>query len=185
MSKLGKALAAYDSINSLLGGLVCVIIVLMMLAVSFNTLSRYLLSYSVNGVVEACEWAIMSIPFLGAAWLLRSDGHIKMDLVLNQLSPRQRAGLNLASSVLGVIICLVFTWYVVQNTWEDFLTGYYRPSVLSLPRAPFSGIMSLGFALLAIQFVRRIYVYRAEWTSLAGPAHGRPIAQASGHSGGN
>ena len=162
MKVLVKAAALYDYLNNMLSGLVGLILVLMMLLVSFDVIGRSVLNRSIPGTIEISEWAIMCIPFLGAAWLLRSDGHVKMDIVLNRLSPKTRAILNFATSILGATLCFTFTWYVAQNTWDDCITGYYHVSVLSLPRAPFSGIMTVGFFLLGIQFIRRSYYSRLE-----------------------
>lgn len=161
-----KGASLYDRINHVLGGLVGAIVVLMMLLVSVDVLSRFFLHYPVKGTIEICEWAIMCIPFLGGAWLLRDDGHIKMDLLLNQLNQKPQALLYAITSMLGVMLCATFTWYVAQNAWRDYITGYYRMEVLSLPRAPFGAIMAVGFFLLVIQFLRRSYGYLMKWKSL-------------------
>jgi len=127
---------------------------------------RYFLNRPLKGVTELAGYSLLYITFLGAAWLLKKEGHVKMDIVLNQLMPKNQALINAITSILVAICCLCATWYGARSAWEYFLTGYYEVSQLSIPVFHLSAVVSFGFLLLFIQFLRRGYGYLESWRIL-------------------
>ena len=157
--KLKRIGAIYDSFNNFLAGFAGVVIVFMTLITTAQVFARKLFKYHIEGTTELCEWAILIVPFLGAAWLLRRDGHVKMDLIRSRLKPNIGRRLDVITSILAMLVCLTATWYFAQNTWRDYVTHFYEISVLSFPRAPFSAIVTMGYLLLTVQFARRAVEY--------------------------
>ena len=101
----------------------------------------------------------MYIGFLGATWVLKEEGHIKMDLVVNRLNPRAQAWLNIVTSFIGIIICLIITWYGILVTLHLYQSGQYFAAYLKPPKYIILSVVPLGCLLLFIQFVRRTYGY--------------------------
>lgn len=172
MKLFGKLASAYDHLLSGLSMLTGVLILLMTALVSVNITMRTVFSRSIPGTIEMCEWILLLIPFFGAAWLLKQDGHVRMDLLIQALKTKSRLILNIITSTVISLVCLLFFWYVALNTWKYFVTGAYRPSVLNLPTYVFSGIMALGFLLIAIQALRNVAGYAAELRKEKGDARG-------------
>ena len=155
--------AIFDYIVSLCGTLVVVLLIFMMLAVSTEVVMRYFLNRPPIWVIEVTEYALLYITFLGAAWLLKREGHVKMDLVLNRLNPRTQTLVNIVTSVFGAIICLVLTWYGVKVTWDHFQLGSFLSTILRPPSFLIVAIIPVGSFLLFIQFLRRTYQYLGMW----------------------
>ena len=101
----------------------------------------------------------MFLTLLGATWLLKLEGHVKMDLLVNQLNPRTQALLNIITSILGAIICLVIAWYGTEVTWSQFQKGITYPTVLEPPVFIILSVIPIGYFLLFIQFLRRTYSF--------------------------
>jgi TRAP-type C4-dicarboxylate transport system permease small subunit len=101
--------------------------------------------------------------FLTVSLTLKREGHVKMDLVLTRLRPGTQSILNIITSVIGIFICLVLTWYGTVVTWDYFQTGYYIGTMLMPPKAPIMLIIPVGSFLLLIQFLRRAYSYLESW----------------------
>lgn len=112
---------------------------------------------------ETTEYSLLWLTFLGAAWVLRGEGHVKMDLLLTRLSPRAEAILNIITSIIGAIICLTLTWFGVKVTWDNFQTGYFLHTVLAPPIYPILTIIPIGTFLLFIQFLRKTHIYLRQW----------------------
>ncbi len=164
MKQLTKITAIFDRTLALLAILAGVVIIFIMLSVLTEIVMRDFLNRPQTWVVELSEYALLWITFLGTAWLLKREGHVKMDMVLNRLNPGRQVVLNIITSVIGLIICLVTTWYGVQMTWSHFQRGIFEPTtVLDLPKAPIMVIIPIGFFLLSIQFLRRTYGYVGRW----------------------
>jgi TRAP-type C4-dicarboxylate transport system permease small subunit len=163
MKLLAKATAIFDGTINLLADLASVLIILMMLGISTDVAMRYFFVRPISWMVEIAEHSLLFVTFLGAAWVLKGEGHVKMDIVLNRLKPGTQALLNMITSILGAIICLFLVWYGAQVTWEYFQIGYVIFAVLSIPSAYIIIIIPVGSFLLFIQFLRRSYGYLKSW----------------------
>ena len=124
---------------------------------------RYFLKMPQVWVVEITEYTLLVITFLGTAWVLKREGHVKVDLVLNRLKPRAQAFINIITSVVSALVLLVVAWYGLRISWDYFQKGIFELSMLDIPKAPIMVVIPIGSILLLIQFLRRAYGY---WESL-------------------
>lgn len=132
--------------------------VLMMFAISFDVLMRYLFNETIEWVVGYCEFGLLYLTFLAAPWLLRADGHVRMDIVLVSLDEKGRNVLDILSSVICAVICSVLVWYGVEVSWELWAMRVVDPfKVLGFPKAAVVVIIPLGSLALLIQFLRRAW----------------------------
>jgi TRAP-type C4-dicarboxylate transport system permease small subunit len=157
MKFLNILAVVYDRILGYMALIAAVLLTFTMLSVSTDVVMRYVFDRPMLWVVEITEYILLWIPFLGAAWLLKQDGHVKVDILLSRLNPRIQALLSTITAIIGLIICLVLVWYGVKVTWNYFIEGRYVYSPLSIPTAYVMGIVPLGCLMLIIQFVRRSY----------------------------
>ncbi len=128
-----------------------------LLSVCLEVVMRYFFNRPLQWVIELTEYALLYITFLGTAWLLRREGHITVDVILNRLGPRTRNFLGIFSSVIGIVISVCLFWYGFEVAWDHFQRGIYNPTVLEFPKAPIIAIIPIGSLMLLCQFVRRGY----------------------------
>jgi TRAP-type C4-dicarboxylate transport system permease small subunit len=155
MKLLRRLTAIFDTtvdIASTLGG---VLLIFLMLVTCVDVLLRYFLGRPMIWVVEISEIILLYITFLGSAWLLRKEGHVKIEMFSSRLRPKTRAWLDIIISAIGAISCLVVVWYGVQITWDFAHRGIVTPGALELNRAWAIAIIPLGSLLLAVQFLKR------------------------------
>jgi TRAP-type C4-dicarboxylate transport system permease small subunit len=114
-------------------------------------------------VLEVSEYSLIYIAFLIAAWVLRVEGHVGIDIVTNQLKPRTRSLLITITSAICAVICAILTWYGAKVTWKFVLSGEFVVSVLEPPKYIFLAIIAVGSFLLLIQFIRRTVIHAREW----------------------
>ena len=156
LRKLGHI---FDNAVDCLAYLAAALLIYIMLLISVEIVSRYLVGRSILWTVETTEYALLYLTFLGAGWLLRREGHVRMDLVLVRLNPRAQAIVNGITSILGAITCLVIVWYGSLRTLKFFQLDYILPSVLMTPAFIIVAVVPLGSFLLFIQFLRRTHGY--------------------------
>lgn len=173
MKLLTKITATLDRIIELAALLAAILIVLTMLAINADVVWMHLFGGSIIWVLEIATFCLLYITFLGAAWLLKREGHVKMDLVLARLKPRAQVTLNVITSIFGIIICLVLVWWGVKVTWEHFQEAYYIRSLINYPTWPLIAIIPVGSFLFFIQFLRRTYGYMREWAATLDKNQGR------------
>ena len=157
MKFLNMLAAVFDRILGCMALIAAILLTFTMLSVTTDVVMRYVLDRPMLWVVEITEYILLWIPFMGAAWLLKHDGHVKVDILLSRLNPRVQTRLSTITSLLGMMICLVLVWYGIKVTWNYFIEGRYVYSPLSIPTAYVMGIVPLGSFVLLIQFIRRTY----------------------------
>jgi len=140
-----------------------ILLIFSMLIICIAIASRYLVGRPMGWVIEITEYSLLYITFLVAAWVLKREGHVKMDLVFSRLSPRTQVLFNMITSGIGAIICFILFWYGVRVTWELYQTRYFTPTILELPKFVIVAIIFIGSLLLCLQFLNRTFLYLLNW----------------------
>lgn len=159
MGLLRRLGTAIDFFNAGLAAIAGAMLISMVLLVSYAVFMRYLFSNPPGWDIEITEYMMLYLTFLTAAWLLKKQGHISIDLIYERLNPRAKLLLDLIVSALGVIICLVLTWYAGASTWDHIQRHAVVTETLKFPKAILLGIIPVGFLLLTIGFVRQTSGY--------------------------
>jgi TRAP-type C4-dicarboxylate transport system permease small subunit len=131
-----------------------VLVLLDALAVTIDVLMRYAFSITYIGIFELTEYSLLWMTFMGAAYIMRNNGHVRVDAVTNLLNPRHRAIVDAIASIIGMFILLVVTWYSGKLTLHDFQTNFALSGVLQPAKWPIEIIIPIGFFVLFLQLVR-------------------------------
>jgi len=154
---LKKTDTIFDRMLTHLSILAGFLLVFATFSVTAEVIARYFLNSPIVWVVEISEYILLYVTFLAAAWVLKNEGHVKMDLILSRLNPKTQHLTNTITSVVGVIVCSIIGWHGVRVTWRLFQTDYFTPTILELPKFIIIVIIAIGSFLLVIQFLRRAY----------------------------
>ncbi len=130
-----------------------ILLTIQMLIVCLEVVLRYFFNSPTVWVVEISSYIVLWVPLLSAAWVLRHDGHIRMDMLINNVNPKFRSILVGTTYITSAAICLIITWFGVKIVIELFQTNYLTQSVLMLPKWPIMAIIQLRFFLLFIEFL--------------------------------
>lgn len=154
ISKLGRV---FDFAIDKMARLGDVILMFLMLSVCADVILRYFFNRPQAWVAEISEYLLLYITFLGAAWVLKNEGHVIVDVLVAQVSPKTRAVCGVISSVIGTFVLLVILWFGTLETLDLFKRGVHNPSVLEFPKAPLVAIIPFGSLFFMIQFLRRTF----------------------------
>jgi C4-dicarboxylate transporter DctQ subunit len=143
------------------------LIVIDMLAVSVDVIVRYVVGVTYTGLFELTEYSLLWMTFLATAWLLKIDGHIKLDLVLDRLNPRRKVITNIATAIICEILLGFLIWYSAKLTVNDIQYGTYLSTVLQPIRWPVEIIIPIGYFLLFIVMLRRIFGNLKTWQTFS------------------
>ncbi len=161
MKKITRATAVFDRSMDLLSYLARVFVILQVLLVTGDVVGRYFFRKPIIGAVEITEVMILWIAFLGAAWLLKEGGHVRMEIVVSRLKPEAQTVLNIITSIMSAIVCLVLVWYGIRVTADAFRAGTLQAGLIGIPTSLVIIIIPIGSFLLFIQYIRVTYGY---WT---------------------
>jgi TRAP-type C4-dicarboxylate transport system permease small subunit len=140
-----------------------VLIFFITIAVLVEIALRYFFNLPQAWVLETVEYCLLYITFLGAAWVLKRDGHVKLDILIIRLKPRNQLIVNIITSVIGALIFLSIAIYGVLVTWDDVVRDLWIASELEPPRAPIIAIIPIGSLLLFAQFLRKTHGQIRSW----------------------
>lgn len=151
-----------DRVNEWVGKGTAWLAVLMVLVGAYNAVGRYVgrsigVNLSSNMYLEL-QWYLFSLLFLlAAAWGLREDSHVRVDVFYARFSARTRGWINVAGLLLLLIPFCVFTLWTsfpaVRNSWVVRETS---PDPGGLARYPLKAMILVCFVLLLVQAVSEL-----------------------------
>jgi TRAP-type C4-dicarboxylate transport system permease small subunit len=144
----------------LLGALVfaaCLLLLLMTVMIGADVVSRNIGGGGIPVSNELSEDILYLMTLLVAPWLLRQGQHIRVDIILRTLPVRIAWILEWVGDIIGLFCCLYFVWYGYLITKASYLAGSVNIKTLITPEWWTLAPLPVGFALLAIEFVFRMY----------------------------
>lgn len=172
MKKNRKSGRCFDRVINYLAGAGATLIFGMMFIVSLEVVMRYILHRPQIWVVEVGEYILVWLTFLGAAWILREEGHVKVDILYDHFGPKLQAFFGIVSSLLGMFVCLIFLVYGSQVVWDMCKGWELDPrSQIGMPKGPLLIIIPLCSLPLFIQFARRGHRSITDWRSMRKREH--------------
>ncbi len=154
---LGKLSKIFDAILTVTAYLSGSLIIIMMLSISYEVVMRYFFNSPTIWVIDFSGYMQYAVVLLGAAWVLKNDGHSKIDVVSNRFHGKKRLILNLFTYSIGLIACALFFWKGLEATWEAYQRSEFLYREVEIPTALLLAFFPLGFCMLCIQFAREIY----------------------------
>jgi TRAP-type C4-dicarboxylate transport system permease small subunit len=143
----------------------CAVIFLMTVMICADVLLRNVrLVPGVHGIAwanEVSEAMLYLITMLTAPWLLRQGQHIRVDIVLRAVPPRMGWYFEWLADVLGLVCCLLISWYGVRATLASFKAGSMSVKTLITPEWWMLAPLPIAFLLLAIEMgfrMRRLHL---------------------------
>jgi TRAP-type mannitol/chloroaromatic compound transport system permease small subunit len=156
-----------DGINERIGKLAAWFILAAVLVSAGNAIIRKTLNTSSNAWLEL-QWYLFGAVFmLGAAWTLRCNEHIRIDILSSRFSKRARDKLD----VFGhTVFLLPFVLLHLWTSWPFFLASFRSQEVSTnaggLIVWPAKFAVLAGFALLLAQaiseLIKRVAILRGD-----------------------
>lgn len=117
-----KLVQTIDTITELLGKAVAWLTLLMVLLTFSIVVLRYGFNLGWIGMQESVFYFHGIVFMLGAAYTLKHDGHVRVDIFYQKYSPKQKALLNLFGSVILLLPVCIFIFFIsldyVLSSWN-------------------------------------------------------------------
>lgn len=147
---------AHTALIRLCGAASALIIGVVALLVTFDVIARNIGIGTFPWIVELSEYSLPLATFLIAPWLLRRGEHVRIDMVLTALPPLLARALGRIADLLGLVICLVFLHYGIRVIANSIKLSSLVIKTLVFPEWWLFTPVPFCFALLAVEFVRRL-----------------------------
>lgn len=99
---------------------------------------------------EFAGYCMAASSFLGLAWTLRCNEHIRMTLVLHHVQGKVRRAMALAALAASAVIVGFFAWWTADMVWTSYVLNDVSQGLVPVKLwIPQSG-MALGLAILLV-----------------------------------
>ncbi len=152
MSLLLRAEAVITRFSVGVGHLSAVLLLLLVANVFYDVVMRYVLRDVSIGMQEL-EWHLYaSIFLLGVAYALQTDGHVRVDVLYEKLSPRRQAMIDIFGTVVFIWpFCFLVADYGIDFAYEAYLINETSGDPGGLPyRWIIKGMIPLSFVCVLI-----------------------------------
>jgi TRAP-type C4-dicarboxylate transport system permease small subunit len=149
--------AVVDGLITTCGVLAAGLVAALAVCVGLEVVMRYFFEAPTRWVIEFSEYALLWIAFLAGAWILRAEGHVRVEMLTEQLSPRALRLVHFVTSWAGAVICVVFCWVSTTYVLGIRASGEMLFKSVPVEKWAVMSVIPPGLALLAIQFARRAF----------------------------
>ncbi len=146
-----------DGLNRWIAWIASGFVLLACLVSAGNAGLRYALSLGSNAWLELQWYLFAYIVMLGGAFVLKTNEHVRVDLIYGPLSTRAKIWVDLAGLLIFLMPATLYLLYLcVGPAVSAFHSGETSPNAGGLVRWPARMALPIGFALIALQGVSEI-----------------------------
>lgn len=167
MTALLKLSQAIDRLNERLGKTVAWAIVVAILVSAVNAIIRRIFGVSSNAWLEL-QWYLFGAVFmLCSPWTLKANEHIRIDIISNMLSKRNRDRIDLFGHIFFLLpFVAIMIWLSVPYFIRSYQSGEVSSNAGGLLIWPAKGLILLGFVFLGLQWlseiIKRVAIMRGD-----------------------
>jgi TRAP-type C4-dicarboxylate transport system permease small subunit len=133
------------------GSSLCILIIVILILVEI--IVRTISGQSTFITEEYSGYLLCWFAFLGMAYTLKSDGHIRVTMLLSRAGVRKRVFLEMIAGVIGLAAFAYMTVYLTNLLYDSMTMGVRSMHVSETPLFIPQIIPVVGSALMALQFL--------------------------------
>ena len=165
-------LSLLDFLTWVLFVLAAVLVGLILLVVAYDMASRNFGLPTAMWAVNSVEYAMLHITFLALPWLVRTRGHVSVEVLLMVLPARVRHAHEVFLHILAAAVCFYIAWRSGISFVQAVASGSYEIRTFDTPMWVLFATMPLGMTFGGLQFlafpVRRESYFVPDETTGAG-----------------
>ena len=153
---MGTLLAWIDRISLWSGRLASWLTLAATLILTYEVVARYVFDAPTRWAHDTSTLLFGALYALTGAYALYANNHVGVDLFYSRLSPRARAGLDVATSIFFFAFVGAFFWYGWDFFWDSFRRREFSLNNPSIPIYPAKFAIPLGAGLLLLQGIAKL-----------------------------
>lgn len=127
---------------------------------AYQIFGRYIdphlaITWGEETTVYIMVWGI----FFASSQLVRTDGHVRPDLVLRILRPQSQRFVEIGNCLVAIAFCAGLAWFGTKITWSSYDIDERSSTGLSFPMWVYYGSLAVGASLMTVRYVIRLYRY--------------------------
>ena len=114
------------------------------------------------------EYSLLFATMLASPWLVRERGHIVIESLVLIIPGGARRWIERLVFVLCIALCVTLAWVAFDMGLESFRRGDIDIRAIDMPKWILLASMSIGFAVMAIEFLRLLVTRGSLFTGRRG-----------------
>lgn len=151
-----RILTYVDTLSKWVAGLGAILVFGIAILIISEVVARSVFSVSLSFAWEYAAYFYGSAVFLGAAYTMRTGGHVRVALLKGVLGPRGQHIMEIAATIVGTL----FTWFLaaamIQFAFRSYTRGSTSPTIEATPLVIPQSVLAIGATLLAMQMLVRL-----------------------------
>lgn len=144
----------FDKIQCVARTIIGICMILMMCVIFAQTMTRYVIFYSLPWSEELSRYLYVALTLLGVNLAVTSKQLVRIDIIDMKLSPKNLRRLNIVRQCLAVAITLIFFY---SSFGMIDVSQYQHSPAMGLSMQVMYVILGIGFALSAIACIFELY----------------------------
>jgi len=145
-----------------------ILLALIVLSVGLEVFLRSALNRPQAWVLEFSEYALLFITFLIAAFLVKTERNITVDIVIGLLNRKTRDFLSIIQCAIISLVSLVFVCFGASVTLDFYQRGIYNPTIMQVPMAHILFIIPVGGFFILVQALIGLHASIRKWRAKEG-----------------
>ena len=152
VKRIINAINVVTRISALISGFM---LSLLMVLNTYAVIRRYVFNSPVDWILDISEFLMVGAVFMGTAYILHIEGHVRVDLVTNMFSEKVRGYLYLVTMFFVMVFTAMLTWKTWQHAWDNLSAR--TDSISAFPVFPAHVVVFYGSLLLLLQSMIKLY----------------------------
>ena len=130
--------------------------------ITYDVVTRNLFDWASPWAFDLSEYSLVWMTFLAAPWILLRDGHVRVEILIDALSPRTQRAIGVVVSAIGLVVCAILAWRTGIGALEYAQNDVRMGRIWNIPRIyPYIAV-PFGSAALTLAFLARLMTYLGE-----------------------
>jgi TRAP-type C4-dicarboxylate transport system permease small subunit len=127
------------------------------LVILHQVIVRYFIGESTIWQTEFSIYLLLFASFVGAAYGLKHDAHVGVDVIVERMPQRAKSILRIVTSIFSLLLTIIVAWKAWEMWAHATSLGWHSSSIWGPPLTYPYFILPLGMSLVSLQFIVIIY----------------------------
>jgi len=150
-----------DRLSDYTGYLAAALIFFMGGVLMFDAFTRNVVQIPMHWTIELTQFTLAAYYFMGGAFTLKNDDHVRMDLWYSHLSDRSKAKIDLVTVWCLIFFLSVMLYGSITSLIYAIETGERRFSIWNPSVIPIKSLMVASLVLMLMQAVALVFKHIA------------------------
>ena len=156
MSIIKAVLKLINAVNDGVGNLLSYFLFFFFALLFMEVILRYFFNSPTVWANELAQMFFGAYAILAGGYILRTGGHVNVDIIYSRLSRRSKAALDIFTSILFLLFCGMLLIYGGSLAWDSLSRFEHSQSAWNPPLYPAKLMIPLAAILLLMQGLAKL-----------------------------